>query len=223
MQRVLQTLSVLFLLTLGSCLCAPRGHGQAGKCPYLAQQAQACAPQQACAQGPCGPSECKPGMDCGPGMMCVAKGPNSDHMNGGGGPAGCEPIAMELLGRVDRLEQRINELMRRFDEHQGAMNNGGGPRMQPMPQGPQQQPRQQAQPRRMRANRPDGVQRDAQVEGMQKGLQQNIDRRVIEVRSVESDGDPRAMLEELREQLQQMKSQMMKMRKDQAGAKAENG
>jgi hypothetical protein len=139
-------------------------------------------------------------------------------MNGGGpgngGPAGCEPVAMELLGRVDRLEQRINELMRRFDEHQGAMNNGGGPRMQPMPQGPQ---------RRMRASRLDGVQREARVEGMQKGLQQNIDRRVIEVRSVESDGDPRAMLEELREQLQQMKSQMMKMRKDQGGANAEQG
>ncbi|MEY2785056.1 MAG: hypothetical protein RL277_1266 [Planctomycetota bacterium] len=218
MQRVLQTLSILSLLTLGSCICAPRGHGQAGKCPYLAKQAQACAPQQACAQSPCGPSECKPGMDCGPGMMCVPKGPGGGPMNGGGpgngGPAGCEPVAMELLGRVDRLEQRINELMRRFDEHQGAMNNGGGPRMQPMPQGPQ---------RRMRASRPDGVQREARVEGMQKGLQQNIDRRVIEVRSVESDGDPRAMLEELREQLQQMKSQMMKMRKDQGGANAEQG
>ena len=128
--------------------------------------------------------------------------------------AGPTMTGEQFVVRLRDLEQRINELMRRFDEHQGAMNNGGGPRMQPMPQGPQ---------RRMRASRPDGVQREARVEGMQKGLQQNIDRRVIEVRSLESDGDPRAMLEELREQLQQMKSQMMKMRKDQAGAKAEQG
>ncbi len=31
-----------------------------------------------------------------------------------------EPMAREWLGRVDRMEQRLNELMRRFDEHQGS-------------------------------------------------------------------------------------------------------
>jgi hypothetical protein len=95
--------------------------------------------------------------------------------------------------------------------------------MQPMHQGPQGQQGQPRSSRRMRAFGLDGVQREARMEAMPKGLQENIERRVIEVRSMDSEGDPRALLEQLREQLQQMKSQMMKMRKDQAGAKPENG
>lgn len=190
MQRVLSTLTILSLAALASCICVPRGHSGAQKCPYLAKQG----PNQ------CGPQECGPQQNCGP-----QQGPGPRQMGmPNAGPMGCEPMAMELMGRVDRLEQRLNELMRRFDEHQGEMRNRD--------QGP-------AMGNRRQARMPN---RDA-MPVPEMPMQQNMERRVIEIRSDESGDDARKMLEDLRGQLEQMKAQMLKMRKAQIEPKPEKG